>query len=58
MNLDAGGAQTFIASLAVEQKKLGHDVSIIVIEIRLGIFLYFEFLNIGHLNFFNNLILF
>ena len=32
MNLDAGGAQTFIASLAIEQKKLGHDVSIIVID--------------------------
>jgi glycosyltransferase involved in cell wall biosynthesis len=32
MNLDAGGAQTFIASLAIEQRKLGHDVSIIVID--------------------------
>ena len=32
MNLDAGGAQTFLASLAIEQKKLGHDVSIIVID--------------------------
>jgi glycosyltransferase involved in cell wall biosynthesis len=32
MNLDAGGAQTFIASLAIEQKKIGHDVSIIVID--------------------------
>ena len=32
MNLDAGGAQTFIASLAIEQKKLGHDVSIISID--------------------------
>ncbi len=32
MNLDAGGAQTFVASLAIEQKRLGHDVSIIVID--------------------------
>ncbi len=32
MNLDAGGAQTFIASLAIEQKKLGHEVSIISID--------------------------
>src|ERR1700744_447214 len=32
MNLDAGGAQTFVASLAIEQKKLGHDVSIIIID--------------------------
>ena len=32
MNIDAGGAQTFVASLAIEQKKLGHDVSIIVID--------------------------
>lgn len=32
MNLDAGGAQTFVASLAIEQRKLGHDVSIIVID--------------------------
>lgn len=28
-NLYAGGAQTFLASLAIEQKKLGHTVSII-----------------------------
>ncbi len=32
MNLDAGGAQTFLVSLAIEQKKIGHDVSIIVID--------------------------
>ncbi|WP_302899854.1 glycosyltransferase family 4 protein [Mucilaginibacter sp. BT774] len=32
MNLDAGGAQTFVASLAMEQKELGHDVSIIIID--------------------------
>jgi glycosyltransferase involved in cell wall biosynthesis len=32
MNLDAGGAQTFVASLAIEQKELGNDVSIIVID--------------------------
>ena len=32
MNLDAGGAQTFVASLAMEQKALGHAVSIIVID--------------------------
>ncbi len=32
MNIDAGGAQTFVASLAIEQKKLGHDVSIIIID--------------------------
>ena len=32
MNFDAGGAQTFVASLAMEQKGLGHDVSIIVID--------------------------
>jgi glycosyltransferase involved in cell wall biosynthesis len=32
MNLDAGGAQTFLASLAIEQKELGHDVSIIIID--------------------------
>lgn len=32
MNLSAGGAQTFVVSLAIEQKKLGHDVSIIVID--------------------------
>lgn len=32
MNLDAGGAQTFVASLAIEQKELGHDVSIIIID--------------------------
>lgn len=32
MNFDAGGAQTFVASLAMEQKELGHDVSIIVID--------------------------
>jgi glycosyltransferase involved in cell wall biosynthesis len=32
MNLDAGGAQTFLASLAIEQSKLGHNVSIIVID--------------------------
>src|ERR1700754_4428586 len=32
MNMDAGGAQTFVASLAIEQKKLGHDVSIIIID--------------------------
>lgn len=32
MNMDAGGAQTFVASLAIEQKQLGHDVSIIVID--------------------------
>jgi glycosyltransferase involved in cell wall biosynthesis len=32
MNLDAGGAQTFVASLAMEQKDLGHDVSIIIID--------------------------
>jgi glycosyltransferase involved in cell wall biosynthesis len=32
MNLGAGGAQTFVASLAIEQRKLGHDVSIIVID--------------------------
>ncbi len=32
MNLAAGGAQTFVASLAIEQKKSGHDVSIIVID--------------------------
>jgi glycosyltransferase involved in cell wall biosynthesis len=28
-NLYAGGAQTFLASLAIEQKKLGHEVSVI-----------------------------
>ena len=32
MNLDAGGAQTFVASLAMEQKELGHEVSIIIID--------------------------
>ena len=32
MNLDAGGAQTFLASLAIEQKELGHDVSIVIID--------------------------
>lgn len=32
MNFDAGGAQTFVASLALEQKEQGHDVSIIVID--------------------------
>ncbi|HTK21669.1 MAG TPA: glycosyltransferase family 4 protein, partial [Mucilaginibacter sp.] len=32
MNFDAGGAQTFVASLAMEQKELGHDVSIIIID--------------------------
>src|SRR2546430_2389631 len=32
MNLDAGGAQTFVASLAMEQKDLGHDVSIVIID--------------------------
>lgn len=32
MNFDAGGAQTFVASLAIEQKELGHDVSIIIID--------------------------
>jgi len=32
MNLDAGGAQTFVASLAIEQTKQGHEVSIIIID--------------------------
>lgn len=31
-NLYAGGAQTFVVILAIEQKKLGHDVSIILID--------------------------
>lgn len=31
-NLYAGGAQTFIILLAIEQKKLGHDVFIILID--------------------------
>lgn len=32
MNFDAGGAQTFVAALAMEQIDLGHDVSIIIID--------------------------
>ncbi|HTN20973.1 MAG TPA: glycosyltransferase family 4 protein [Pelobium sp.] len=31
-NLYAGGAQTFVVLLAIEQKNLGHDVSIILID--------------------------
>lgn len=31
-NLYAGGAQTFLVLLAIEQKKTGHDVSIILID--------------------------
>lgn len=31
-NLYAGGAQTFVVLLAIEQKRLGHDVSIILID--------------------------
>ncbi|MFC5283958.1 glycosyltransferase family 4 protein [Pedobacter alpinus] len=31
-NLYAGGAQTFVVLLAVEQKQMGHDVSIILID--------------------------